>query len=102
MIVDSSATPKINSNAPQVAGDNGRKRSRARITLPAEGHPAIAAWSQLFIIELGSASIARLLHSLLVDEPAATPPPATSKNRRRAMGDQKTDRDRGSRRAHCR
>ena len=73
MIVDSPSTPNINSLAPQVACDNGRKRSRARITLPAEGHPAIAAWSQLFIIELGSASIARLLHSLLVGEPAATP-----------------------------
>ena len=69
MIVDSPSTP---SSAPQVACDNSRKRSRAGITLQAEGHPAIAAWSQLFIIELGSASIARLLHSLLVGEPAAT------------------------------
>jgi hypothetical protein len=72
MIVDSSSTPEINRSAPQVACDNSRKRGRARITLQAEGHPAIAAWSQLFIIELGSASIARLLHSLLVGEPAAT------------------------------
>ena len=52
--------------------ETSRRRSHNRLPPLPEKTPAIGVWSQLFIIELGSASIARLLHSLLVGEPAAT------------------------------
>jgi hypothetical protein len=66
--------------------ETSRKRSPNRLPPLPEKAPAIGIWSQLFIIELGSASIARLLHSLLVGEPAATPSATSTRQEARHGG----------------